>query len=62
VSDDKANRGGADRGRVASGEEYEVESFARKHGISVAQAEALIKELGNSRGKLDAVAGKLRQG
>jgi len=62
MSDDKANRGGADRGRVAGGEEYEVEYFARKHGISVAQAEELIREHGNSREKLDAAAGKLKAG
>ena len=51
-----------DRGRVAGGEGYEVEYFARKHGISVAQAEELIKEHGNSREKLDAAAGKLKRG
>ena len=56
MSDDKANRGGADRGRVAG------EYFARKHGISVSQAEALIKEHGNSREKLDAAAGELKRG
>jgi hypothetical protein len=60
MSDDKTNRGGADRSRVAGGEEYEVEYFARKHGISVAQAEKLIREHGNSREKLDAAAGKLK--
>jgi hypothetical protein len=62
MSDDKANRGGADRTRVAGKEEYEVEYFARKHGISVAQAEKLIKEHGNSRETLDAAAGKLKGG
>jgi hypothetical protein len=62
MSDDKTNRGGADRGRVAGGEGYEVDYFARKHGISVAQAEELIKEHGNSREKLDAAAGKLKRG
>jgi hypothetical protein len=62
MSDDKANRGGADRTRVAGGEEYEIEYFAKKHGISVAQAEELIKEHGNSREKLDAAAGKLKGG
>ena len=61
MSDDKANRGGADRGRVAGEEGYEVDYFARKHGISVAQAEELIKEHGNSREKLDAAAGKLKR-
>ena len=62
MSDDQTNRGGADRGRVAGGEGYEVDYFARKHGISVAQAEELIREHGNSREKLDAAAGKLKRG
>jgi hypothetical protein len=62
MSDDKANRGGADRSRVAGGEGYEVDYFARKHGISIAQAGALIKEHGNNREKLDAAAGKLKRG
>jgi hypothetical protein len=62
MSDDKTNRNGADRGRVAGGEEYEVGYFARKHGISVSQAEELIKEHGNSREKLNVAAGKLKRG
>jgi hypothetical protein len=62
MSDDQTNRGGADRGRVSGGEGYEVGYFARKHGISVAQAEELIKEHGNSREKLDAAAGRLKRG
>jgi Protein of unknown function (DUF3606) len=62
MSDDKTNRSGADRSRVAGGEEYEVDYFARKHGISVAQAEELIKEHGNSREKLDSAAGELKRG
>ena len=61
MSDDKTNHGGADRGRVAGGEGYEVDYFARKHGISLAQAEELIREQGNSREKLDAAAGKLKR-
>jgi hypothetical protein len=62
MSDDKAKRGGADRSRVAGGEGYEVDYFAEKHGITVAQAQALIKQHGNNREKLDAAAGKLRRG
>ena len=62
MSDDIANRGGADRSRVAGGERYEVDYFARKHGITVVQAEELIKEHGNSCEKLDVAAGKLKRG
>ena len=62
MSDDKTKRSGADRDRVAAGEGYEVECFAKKHGITVAQAEALIKQHGNSRDKLDAAARQLKRG
>jgi hypothetical protein len=54
---------GASRGarvRVASGEDYEVDYFARKRGITTEQAEQLIRQHGNSRAKLDAEAEKLK--
>lgn len=56
MADDKTKTGGQDRGRVAGGEGYEVEYFARKHGISAEQARTLIKQHGNDRAKLDAAA------
>ncbi len=59
MSDDKAQQG-RDRARVAGGEEYEVRYFAEKHGITVEQAEQLIREHGNSREVLDGAAAKLR--
>jgi hypothetical protein len=49
VADDKSKRGEQDRRRVSGSEEYEVEYFARKHGITNAQAESLIKQYGNDR-------------
>lgn len=60
MADDKTKRGGEDRGRVAGGEDYEVEYFARKHGISKEQAEELISRIGNDRTKLDEAAAKLK--
>lgn len=60
MADDKNKRGGADRARVAAGEGYEVDYFARKHGISAEQARDLIKRVGNDREKLDAEAAKLK--
>ncbi len=60
MSDDKSKRGGSDRRQVAGGEGYEVDYFARKHGISRDQAEDLIKRVGNDREKLDAAAEKLK--
>ena len=46
---DKSNRGAQDRARVAAGQPYEVSYFARKHGISAADARAIIKQAGNDR-------------
>ena len=44
-----------------SGEEaYEVEYFARKHGITPQQARDLIREVGNDRKELDEAAEKLK--
>jgi hypothetical protein len=60
MTDDKTKRGGADRGKVAAGEGYELGYFARKHGISRDQASDLIKRIGNDRDKLNAAAKKLK--
>lgn len=60
MADNKSNRGGADRRQVAGGEGYEVNYFARKHGITKDQAEGLIKKIGNDREKLNAGAKKLK--
>jgi hypothetical protein len=49
MADDKSNRGGQDRARVSGEQGYEVEYFARKHGITKDQAEKLIKEHGSNR-------------
>lgn len=60
MADDKSKRGTDDRARVAAGEDYEVSYFARKHDITVQEAEDLIKKVGNSREKLDEAAVKLK--
>jgi hypothetical protein len=59
MADDKSKRGAGDRARVAAGEGYEVNYFARKHGITKQQAEDLNKKWGNSRDKLNDAAAKL---
>jgi hypothetical protein len=61
MADNKSKRGAADRRRVSGGEGYEVAYFARKHGISRDQAQALIKRVGNDRDKLNAAAEKLKK-
>ena len=60
MSDDKNDRGEPDRSRVSGSEPYEVKYFAEKHGISVAEAEELIRKHGNNRATLDAAAVRLR--
>ncbi|MCU6455282.1 DUF3606 domain-containing protein [Sphingomonas sp. A2-49] len=61
MADDKSKRGAGDRARVAGGEGYEVNYFARKHDITRHQAEELIKKVGNDREKLNEAAVKLKK-
>jgi hypothetical protein len=61
MADDKSKRGGSDRRRVAADEPYEVNYFARKHGITRDQAQRLIDKIGGNREKLNAAAEKLKQ-
>jgi hypothetical protein len=58
--DNRNDRGGRDRSRVAAGQGYELGYFARKHGISRDQAKQLIAKVGNDRAKLNAAAEKLK--
>jgi hypothetical protein len=60
MADDVSKRGTQDRVRVASEQGYEVDHFARKHGISQEQAKRLIEQIGNDRAKLDQAAAKLK--
>jgi hypothetical protein len=59
MADNKGRRGPADRRKVAKGEGYEVAYFARKHGITAAEARGLIDRIGNDRDKLNKAAAKL---
>jgi len=59
MNDDKTKQGKGDRDRVAGGEDYEVQYFAEKHGITPEQVRDLIKSHGNDREKLDAAAQRL---
>lgn len=60
MADDKSKRDYRDRDRVASDEDYEVEYFAKQHGITPDQVRELIKKHGNSRKTLEAAAKALR--
>lgn len=61
MADDKTEVGNPDRSRVAGGEAYEVEDFARNHGITAEQARELIRQHGNNRETLDREAEKLKR-
>lgn len=56
MSDDKSRRGGRDRSQVAADEDYELDYFAEKHGLTREEARILIEKHGNSRETLDAGA------
>jgi hypothetical protein len=60
MSDNLNDVGQRDRDRVSGSEGYEVEYFARKHGISTEQARELIARVGNDRAELDRAAEQLK--
>jgi len=60
MSDDKSDRSGRDRSRVAGGEDYEVRYFAQRHGLTIEQAEQLIARHGNDREELDRAAEQMK--
>jgi hypothetical protein len=62
MADDKTKTGAGDRSRVAANEGYELSYFARKHGLTKADAAGLIERVGNDRAKLNQAAAKFRKG
>jgi hypothetical protein len=60
MPDDRKNRGRQDRARVASEQQYEVEYFAQKHGISVEDAQKIIEAAGPSREDADERARRMK--
>ena len=61
MADDKSIVGGQDRARVAGGEDYEVQDFASRHGISPDEVRDMIKRVGNSREALEKEAMRLKR-
>jgi hypothetical protein len=57
MADNKQNVGEPDRSRLSGSEDYEVRYFADKHGISMDQAHALIRQHGSNRESLDQADG-----
>jgi|KBSSwiStaDraftv2_1062776.scaffolds.fasta_scaffold100775_2 hypothetical protein len=61
VMDNLTKRGESDRAKVAADQGYELRYFARKHGLTTAQANDLIRRIGNDRAKLNEAAVRLRR-
>jgi Protein of unknown function (DUF3606) len=58
----KTKRGrAADRRRIASGQPYEVNYFARKHGLTAAEAREIIKQARGNREKANQLAEKKKR-
>lgn len=53
MADDKSKRDFRDRDRVSADEDYEVEYFAQKVGITPPQVRELIAKHGNNRATLE---------
>jgi hypothetical protein len=51
--DNKNQRDGRDRSRVAGEEKYEVQHIAEKFGVSHEEVRRVIEEVGNSREKIE---------
>ena len=58
MADDKTMRGGADRRRIAAGQQYEVKYFAAKHRLSFSDAREVLRKAGTSRDKANELAAK----
>ncbi|ESZ35774.1 DUF3606 domain-containing protein [Mesorhizobium sp. M0292] len=61
MADEKTKRDFRDRDRVSADEDYEVEYFATKTGITPQQVKELIAKHGNQRETLERVAKALRK-
>ena len=59
MTDDKSKQGARDRSRVSGSEDYEVEYFAKKHGLTAEKAREIIKQAGGNRAKAAEYYGKL---
>ena len=61
MADDKTFVGGQDLARVAGAEDYEVQAFARRHGMTPDEVRDMIGRIGNDREALEREAAKLRR-
>jgi hypothetical protein len=61
MPDNKDITGGADRSQVAGREDYEVQAFASRHGMTPDEVREMIERIGNDRDALEREAAKLRR-
>ncbi len=61
MADGKSFIGGADRARVSAAEEYEVQAFERRHGMTPDEVLEMVARIGNDRDALEREAAKLRR-
>lgn len=54
MADDRSNVGARDRSEVAGSEPYELDDFAKRHGLSRDEVRQLVDRVGNDRAKLEA--------
>ena len=59
MPDDKTKVGEPDRSRVSGDQDYEVQQFAEKHGITPREARDLIARHGSNREALEEAAKRL---
>lgn len=53
MADDKSKVGEPDRSRVSVSEDYEVQHFAKEHGMTIEEVRDLISRFGNDRERLE---------
>jgi len=62
MADDKTKHDRRETSRVAAGQDYEVEYFAKRHNLTGQQVLELIKNHGNNRATLEEEAAKISGG
>jgi Protein of unknown function (DUF3606) len=58
MSDDRKKRGGQDRSRISTSEDYEVKYWSKKFGISPKELKAAVKKVGSSAAAVQKELGK----
>lgn len=58
MPDDKSNRGGQDRSRINLSEEYEVQYWTKKFGVSKEELQRAVKKVGVEADKVGKELGK----